>query len=61
LAADVFRRGFSTKAAGTDGERGIGLSLVRLVCVRRGGDVRLASDGGAVFVARLPVDASVPS
>jgi two-component system, CitB family, sensor kinase len=54
-ADDVFRRGFSTKPAGSGGERGIGLSLVRLVCVRRGGDVRLGSDGGSVFVARLPV------
>jgi two-component system CitB family sensor kinase len=58
-ADDVFRRGFSTKAAGSDGERGIGLSLVRLVCVRRGGDVRLASEGGSVFVARLPVGQGV--
>jgi two-component system, CitB family, sensor kinase len=49
----VFRRGFSTKA-GSDGERGIGLSLVRLVCVRRGGDVRLTTGSGSVFVARLP-------
>lgn len=58
-ADDVFRRGFSTKAAGSDGERGIGLSLVRLVCMRRGGDVRLASDGGSVFVARLPISQRV--
>jgi two-component system, CitB family, sensor kinase len=60
-ADDVFRRGFSTKAAGSDGERGIGLSLVRLVCVRRGGDVRLASDGGSVFVARLLIGERVGS
>jgi two-component system, CitB family, sensor kinase len=55
LAAEVFRRGFSTKG---DGSRGLGLALVRLVCVRRGGDVRLDADGGAVFVARLPVGAA---
>ncbi|RCG25936.1 sensor histidine kinase [Sphaerisporangium album] len=61
LAADVFLRGFSTKTAGTDGQRGIGLSLVRLVCVRRGGEVRLEGDGGAVFVARLPIGAGMPS
>ncbi|HYU85890.1 MAG TPA: ATP-binding protein, partial [Kribbellaceae bacterium] len=83
LAADVFRRGFSTKTAGAQGERGIGLSLVRLVCERRGGDVRLAAVGGdgsptgdgstggdgqtgeggdgAVFVARLPIQARVSS
>jgi sensor histidine kinase regulating citrate/malate metabolism len=61
LAADVFRHGFSTKTAGTDGQRGIGLSLVRLVCERRGGEVRLAGDGGAVFVARLPIGAGMTS
>lgn len=57
----VFRRGFSTKAAGSDGERGIGLSLVRLVCVRRGGDVRVESGGGSAFVARLPIGQQVPA
>ncbi|HEX2771210.1 MAG TPA: sensor histidine kinase [Micromonosporaceae bacterium] len=60
-ADEVFRRGFSTKAASSDGQRGIGLSLVRLVCVRRGGDVRLASHGGSVFVARLPLGERVAS
>jgi sensor histidine kinase regulating citrate/malate metabolism len=55
LATDVFRRGFSTKSTMDGGERGIGLALVRLVCVRRGGDVRVVNEGGAVFVARLPV------
>jgi two-component system, CitB family, sensor kinase len=60
-ANDVFRRGFSTKPADSDSERGIGLSLVRLVCVRRGGDVRLATGGGSVFVARLPVRERVTS
>jgi sensor histidine kinase regulating citrate/malate metabolism len=60
-ADDVFRRGFSTKTTGADGERGIGLSLVRLVCVRRGGDVRLASGSGSVFVARLPIGERVAS
>jgi two-component system, CitB family, sensor kinase len=58
-ADHVFRRGFSTKATGADGERGIGLSLVRLVCVRRGGDVRLATEGGSVFIARLPTSQRV--
>jgi two-component system, CitB family, sensor kinase len=53
---EVFRRGVSTKEAGA-GERGIGLSLVHLLCRRRGGDVTASSDGGSVFVARLPVDA----
>jgi two-component system, CitB family, sensor kinase len=54
---DVFRRGFSTKGSGN--ERGIGLALVRLVCRRRGGDVVLRNDGGAVFVATLPTPAKV--
>lgn len=49
---DLFRRGFSTK--GESGERGIGLSLVHLVCRRRGGGVTVHNEGGAVFVATLP-------
>jgi two-component system CitB family sensor kinase len=56
-AEDVFRRGFSTKGSGD--ERGIGLALVRLVCRRRGGDVVVRNDDGAVFVATLPVRAKV--
>jgi two-component system, CitB family, sensor kinase len=59
VAAHVFRRGFSTKVAGLGGQRGIGLALVHLLCVRRGGEVRLVNDGGAVFVARLPAEAEV--
>jgi sensor histidine kinase regulating citrate/malate metabolism len=55
MEKEVFRRGVSTKAAGS-GERGIGLSLVHLLCTRRGGDVTASSDGGSVFSARLPVD-----
>jgi two-component system, CitB family, sensor kinase len=58
MEKEVFRRGVSTKEAGT-GERGIGLSLVHLLCRRRGGDVTASSDGGSVFVARLPVDAQI--
>lgn len=61
LAADVFRRGFSTKTGGVGGQRGIGLALVRLICLQRGGDVRLANDGGAMFVARLPLGERVTS
>ena len=55
MEREVFRRGVSTKAAGT-GERGIGLSLVHLLCTRRGGDVTASSDSGSVFTARLPAD-----
>ena len=51
----VFRQGYSTKADGDDGGRGFGLALTRLVCRRRGGDVDLANDEGAVFTATLPV------
>ena len=55
----VFARGFSTKATGRGHGRGIGLALVRVVCRKRGGDVTVRNDGGAVFVATLPVRASV--
>ncbi|GAA0740895.1 sensor histidine kinase [Dactylosporangium roseum] len=61
LAEDVFERGFSTKAGDPGRPRGIGLALVRLVCLRRDGDVRVANDGGAVFVARLPKYAGTAS
>ncbi|RZU32403.1 sensor histidine kinase [Blastococcus saxobsidens] len=60
MEREVFRRGVSTKdaAAGqTDqGERGIGLSLVHLLCTRRGGDVTATSAGGSTFTARMPAD-----
>jgi signal transduction histidine kinase len=50
---DIFRQGFSTKAVSGDGGRGFGLALTRLVCLRRGGEVGVRNDGGAVFTARL--------
>jgi sensor histidine kinase regulating citrate/malate metabolism len=50
---DIFRQGFSTKAVSGDGGRGFGLALTRLVCLRRGGEVGVQNDGGAVFTARL--------
>ena len=53
MEREVFRRGVSTKDAHA-GERGIGLSLVHLVCTRRGGDVSASSAGGSTFTARLP-------
>jgi sensor histidine kinase regulating citrate/malate metabolism len=55
----VFARGFSTKPTGPGHERGIGLALVRVICRKRGGDVSVHNDGGAVFVATLPVQAAV--
>jgi two-component system, CitB family, sensor kinase len=56
LAEEVFEHGFTTKAA-ADGRRGIGLALIRMVCARRGGQVSVRNDHGAVFTAELPVTA----
>ena len=50
---DIFRRGYSTKASDGAGGRGFGLPLTRLVYLRRGGDVEVHNDGGAVFTATL--------
>lgn len=50
----VFTHGFSTKDSAGD-DRGIGLALVRVICRKRGGDVTVHNDAGAVFVATLPV------
>jgi two-component system, CitB family, sensor kinase len=54
LQQRVFERGFTTKAPGTASTRGFGLALTGLVCRRRGGEVSVHNDGGAVFTARLP-------
>jgi sensor histidine kinase regulating citrate/malate metabolism len=58
MEREVFRRGISTKdtaaGGGTSRERGIGLSLVHLVCTRRGGDVTATRVGGSSFTATLP-------
>ncbi len=51
-AEEVFRRGFTTKGPGA--VRGIGLSLVQLICRRRGGSIRASNEQGAVFRAHLP-------
>jgi two-component system, CitB family, sensor kinase len=56
LAEEVFEHGFTTKAAAV-GQRGIGLALIRMVCARRGGQVSVRNDHGAVFTADLPVSA----
>jgi two-component system, CitB family, sensor kinase len=61
LADEVFKHGFTTKAAEADGGRGFGLALIRLVCTRRGGTVSVRNDDGAVFTARLPVSGGVAS
>ncbi|GAA4702411.1 Sensor histidine kinase regulating citrate/malate metabolism [Promicromonospora umidemergens] len=52
----IFRRGWSTKPAGTAG-RGVGLALVHVLTQRRGGGVTVRDDdslGGAAFTAQLP-------
>ena len=58
MAAEIFRRGISTKVTPgeghLDGQRGIGLALVHLLCTRRGGDVSVSSDGVTTFTARMP-------
>ena len=56
LVDEVFREGFTTKAA-QSGPRGLGLALTRQACLRRGGWVRVANSGGAVFTALLPAKA----
>lgn len=53
-AETVFRQGWSTKPSTAGDGRGFGLALTRLVCRRRGGDVSVRNDNGAVFVASLP-------
>jgi sensor histidine kinase regulating citrate/malate metabolism len=54
IADQVFERGFSTKSSDGAVGRGFGLALTGLVCRRRGGEVRVHNDPGAVFTARLP-------
>ena len=50
LAEEVFRRGYTTKAA-AEGHRGLGLALSRLICTRRGGSIEVS---GSTFTARMP-------
>ena len=61
MEREIFRRGISTKGTAADGSRGrgIGLSLVHLVCTRRGGEVAATSVGGSTFTARLPAGSGV--
>ncbi|MEV6321965.1 sensor histidine kinase [Nocardia sp. NPDC051787] len=55
LAREVFRNGFTTKAAEQGGQRGLGLAITRQACVRRGGSVSVHNAEGAVFTASLPI------
>lgn len=50
VADEIFREGTTSKT----GHFGIGLALVDQVVRRRGGWVRVANEGGAVFTASLP-------
>ncbi|MBF4461461.1 MULTISPECIES: ATP-binding protein [unclassified Rathayibacter] len=59
-AADVFARGYSTKAADAFG-RGIGLALVQQVVERLGGTVDVSRHVGAVFTVQLPLPTRVAS
>jgi signal transduction histidine kinase len=54
IAGQVFDRGFSTKRSDDAVGRGFGLALTGLVCRRRGGEVHVHNEQGAVFTARLP-------
>nr|WP_179725321.1 sensor histidine kinase [Saccharopolyspora hordei] len=54
IVEEVFRHGFTTKAA-RGGERGLGLALTRQICHRRGGSVHVHNARGAVFTATLPL------
>lgn len=58
VAGELFQRGVSTKPP-VAGGRGIGLSLVQLICTRRGGSVDVREDGATVFVAHLPARVEV--
>jgi len=58
-ATRLFTHGFTTKAHDVNTKRGIGLALVRVICRRRGGDVTVRNDDGAVFSAVLPLAAAV--
>jgi sensor histidine kinase regulating citrate/malate metabolism len=54
----MFEQGYTTKTEAVD-EHGFGLSLVRLICTRRGGSIEVANnegdENGAIFSARLPL------
>jgi two-component system, CitB family, sensor kinase len=51
----LFEEGFTTKEPGSQPMRGLGLALVQQVVRRRGGEISVTTDGGAVFMVRLPL------
>lgn len=57
IVEEVFHHGFTTKAARSGADRGLGLALTRRICRRRGGSVEVHNAHGAVFTAHLPVTA----
>jgi two-component system CitB family sensor kinase len=62
LADEIFRDGFTTKAARGPVRRGLGLALVSQTARKRGGTVEVAAGEGAAFTVFLPpAEVSVPS
>jgi len=54
----IFSEGYTTKLAGPGSRRGLGLALVKQVAARRGGEVTVLNQGGALFTVRLPLSAT---
>lgn len=52
----IFSEGYTTKLAAPGGRRGLGLALVKQVAARRGGEVTVVNQGGAMFTVRLPLE-----
>ncbi len=57
----IFSEGYTTKLAGPGSRRGLGLALVQQVAARRGGEVTVINQGGALFTVRLPLTAKAVS
>jgi two-component system CitB family sensor kinase len=53
----IFSEGYTTKVAAPGSRRGLGLALVQQVAARRGGEVTVVNQGGALFTVRLPLSA----
>jgi two-component system CitB family sensor kinase len=53
----IFSEGYTTKLASPGSRRGLGLALVKQVAARRGGEVTVLNEGGAMFTVRLPLSA----